>query len=100
MHTRETPESSEDIADAGLLQLREYIRTSLQSLPADSIRQLLQVMDERRRARLSAVAKFLPIADSSVAELQREVVWRLETLPPEDVDAITTVIRRFITRQR
>jgi hypothetical protein len=93
---RKTPDRSADIVDAGLLQHRDYIRSTLQSLSAGLLRELLQAMDDRRNTRRTLKVRTRPGADMSPAEMQREIIWRLETLPSEDAEAIAALVRRLI----
>ena len=97
-NTNGTPEPSADVVDAGVLQHRDYIRTALHSLPAALARQILLAMEERRARRRSASLKSTDLPQMSVAEMQREIAWRLETLPPEDAEAIAELVRRLETR--
>lgn len=98
MRTRETPDSSGEIVDAGLLQQRDYIRTSVQSFPAGFLRELLEAMDDCRHPRRVTPAKPARVAEMSVSEMQREIVWRLQTLPPDDTDTIAAFVRRLLER--
>jgi hypothetical protein len=34
----------------------------------------------------------------SVSEMQREIVWRLQTLPANDADAVAALVRRLLER--
>jgi hypothetical protein len=93
---RETPDLQAGIVDAGLLQHREHIRTALQSLPVRLLRQVLQTLDDRRNARHAVPAKAVRSNGMSAAEMQREIVWRLATLPPEDAEAIAELVQRLM----
>jgi hypothetical protein len=94
--TRERPSSVDAVTNAGLLQLRDYIRNSLQSLPPAGVRQLLQAMNDRRGARVPA--KPAPFAGLTTAEMHREIAWRLETLPGDDAEALAAMVRRLMER--
>ena len=96
VRTRDTPNSSGEIVGARLLHQRDYIRTSVQSFSTGFLRELLQAMDARRRLRSVTPAKPQRVADMSISEMQREIVWRLQTLPPDDTDAIVGVVRRLL----
>lgn len=98
MSTDRTPDPPVDTLDAGvLLADRDYIKVTTQSFPAGLTRQVLQAMDERRRAR--CLVPEAPVAPAmSLAEMQREIGWRLATLPPEDADAIARLVRRLAPR--
>ena len=98
MRTRETPNSSGEIVDAGLLQQRDYIRTSVQSFPAGILRELFQAMDACRHPRFVAPVKSPRIADMGISEMQREIVWRLQTLPPGDTETVAALVRRLLER--
>ena len=98
MRTRETPDSSGEIVGAGLLHQRDYIRTSVQSFPTGFLRELLQAIDECRDTRRVTPARRPSVADMSISEMQREIVWRLQTLPPDDVDTIAALVRRMLER--
>ncbi len=98
MRESEARSSSDNIVDAGLLQHRDYIKSTLQSLPAGLLRQLFQAMEDRRDARCAVPVKSASAADMSAAEMQREVMWRLGTLPPEDAEAIAALVRQFAER--
>jgi hypothetical protein len=98
VRTRETPDPSGEIVDAGLLPQRDYIRTSVQSLPTGFLRELLRAMDDCRHPRRVTPAKPPRAADMSVSEMQREVVWRLQTLPPDDTETISALVRRLLER--
>ena len=98
MRTRETPDSSGEIVDAGLLQQRDYIRTSVQSFPTGFLRELLQAIDDCRDSRRVIPARPRRVTDMSPAEMQREIVWRLQTLPPDDTDTIAALVQRILER--
>jgi hypothetical protein len=97
---RETPDSPAGIVDAGLLQHREYIRNALQSFPVRLLRQVLQTLDDRRGTRRAVPAKVVRSNGMSAAEMQREIVWRLATLPPEDAEAIAELVQRLTERSQ
>jgi hypothetical protein len=96
VRNRETTDSPANIADAGLLQHRDYIRSSLHSIHPGLLRQVLQAMDERRNARRAVPAKLMPSADMGAAEMQREIIWRLDTLPLGDAEAIAALVRQLL----
>lgn len=98
MRTRETPDSPGEIVDAGLLQRRDYIRTSVQSFPAGLLRELFQAMEACRHPRRVASAKPPRIPDMSISEMQREIIWRLQTLPPDDTGTIAALVQRLLER--
>lgn len=98
MRTDERPDPPADVVDAELLQNRDYVRTVIRSFPPSLIRQVLHAMDDRRRARRIAPEKSAALPELSAAELQREVAWRLETLPPKDAAAIAVLTRRLAAR--
>lgn len=87
--------------DAGaLLEDRDYIKVTTQSFPRALIRQVLEAMDDRRRARRVASERPVALPEMSLAEMQREIVWRLGTLPPEDARAIAAFVRRLVPTAR
>ena len=99
MSTDGTPDRPIDTLDAGaLLEHREYIKVTTQSFSAGLIRQLLQAMDERRRNRRLVPEEPAALPEMSLAEMQREIVWRLATLPPEDAETIAALVRRLAPR--
>jgi len=98
VRTRQTPVSPAAAVDARVLQDRDHIRVALQSLPAGSTRQVLQAMDDRRGARRAGHAGSALPQDINLGEMQREIVWRLDTLPPEDAKAIAALVRQLVRR--
>ncbi|HEV2357518.1 MAG TPA: hypothetical protein VGZ23_07910 [bacterium] len=91
------PDPSSEGLDAGALrQDRDYINIATRSLPAGLVRRVLEAMDERRRGRRAAPARGTGLPDMSAAEMQREIAWRLDTLPPEDAAAIARLVRRLV----
>lgn len=99
MSTDGTPDPPVDALDAGaLLADRDYIKVTMQSLPAGVTRQVLQAMDERRRSRRLVPEPPTPLPEMSLTEMQREIGWRLATLSPEDAQAIAALVRRLAPR--
>lgn len=99
MSTSGTSDPPADALDAGaLLEHRDYIKVATQSFPAALLRQVLQAMDERRRPRRLVPDTPAALPEMSVLEMQREIAWRLATLPPEDAQAIAALVRRFAPR--
>lgn len=96
MSTSGRPDPPGDGLDAGgLMADREDIKVSTQSFPAGLTRQVLQAMDERRRTRRLVPETPATLPEMSLAEMQREIAWRLGTLPPEDATAIAALVRRL-----
>lgn len=99
MSTRGTPDPPVEALDAGaLLENRNYIKGATQSFPAALVRQVLQAMDERRRPRRLLPEASAALPEMSVLEMQREIAWRLATLPSEDAQAIAELVRRLAPR--
>ena len=99
MSTDGTPDPPVDTLDAGaLLEHRDYIKVTTQSFPAGLTRQVLQAMDERRRSRCLVPEPPTAPPKMSLTEMQREIGWRLATLPPEDAQAIAALVRRLAPR--
>lgn len=99
MSTNGTPDPPADVLDAGaLLTNRDYIKVTMQSFPAGLTRQVLQAMDEQRRTRRLVPETSVALPQMSLAEMQREILWRLTTLPPEDARAIAALVRRLVPR--
>lgn len=94
-----TPDLPAEGFDAGaLLANRDYIKTATQSFPAALIREVLRAMDERRRRRGAAPEHPRELPEMGLAELQREIAWRLGTLPPDDAQAIAEFVRELAPR--
>ncbi len=94
-----TPDLPAEGFDAGrLLSDRDYIKTTTQSLPAALVRRVLRAMDERRRRRGAAAENPRELPEMSLSEMQREIAWRLGTLPPEDAQAIARFVRELALR--
>jgi hypothetical protein len=86
--------------DAGtVLQYRDYIKAQLPSLSASLSRQVLEMMD-RRRAGRSAARRSTPLPQMTAAEMHREILWRLATLPPGDAREIAGLVHRLRGRGR
>ncbi|HET7263522.1 MAG TPA: hypothetical protein VFL28_02550 [bacterium] len=101
MRTSRTPDPPAEGFDAGrLLADRDYIKATTQSFPAALIRRVLRAMDERRRGRGGAAQNPRDLPEMSLAEMQREIAWRLGTLPPEDARAIARFVRELALRGR
>ncbi len=99
MSTDGTPDPPADTLDAGtLLEHRDYIKVTTQSLPVGLTRQILEAMDERRRSRRLVPERPAALPEMSLVEMHREIVWRLATLPPEDAQAIAALVRRLAPR--
>jgi hypothetical protein len=97
--TNVRPDPPADGLDAGaLLEDRDYIKVTTQSFPAALTRQILQAMDARRRTRRPGPERSVALPEMNLAEMQREIVWRLATLPPEDARAIAAFVRRLAPR--
>lgn len=90
------PDPPVDTLDTGaLLEHRDYINVTTRSFPAGLTRQVLQAMDERRRTRRLVPEAPAALPEMSLAEMQREIAWRLATLPPEDARTIAALVRRL-----
>ena len=101
MRTDGTADPSSGGVDAGaLLEDRDYIKVTTRSFPPALTRQVLQAMDERRRVRRLAPERPGGLPEMSLAEMQREIAWRLGTLPPEDARAIAAFVRRLVPSSR
>ena len=99
MSTDGTPDPPVDTLDAGaLLEHRDFIKVTTQSFPAGLTRQVLHAMDERRRSRRLVPETPPELPQMSLAEMRREIVWRLATLPPDDAEAIAALVRRLAPR--
>ena len=99
MSTDGTPDPPGEALDTGaLLEHRDYVKATTQSFPAGLTRQVLQAMNERRRTRRLVPETLAALPQMSLAEMQREIVWRLATLPPEDAHAIAALVRRLALR--
>ena len=99
MSSNGTPDPPVDVLHAGaLLEDREYIKVTTQSFPAGLTRQVLQAMDERRRTRRLRPEMSVAMSEMSLAEMQRDIAWRLGTLPPDDARAIAALVRRLAPR--
>lgn len=81
-----------------LLRHRDFIKATTRSFPAALIRRVLAAMDERRRKRGMSAEKTGRLPEMSLAELQREITWRLGTLPPDDARAIAELVRKLAAR--
>ena len=81
-----------------LLSARDYIKTTTRSFSAVQIRRVLRAMDERRRQRGPAAPNPRELPEMSPAEMQREITWRLGTLPLEDAQAIAKFVRQLALR--
>lgn len=96
MSTSRTPDLPAEGFDRGaLLRHRSYIKATTRSFPAGLIRRVLAAMDERRRTRRVSPEKAGRLPEMSLAELQREITWRLGTLPPDDARAIAKFVREL-----
>jgi len=94
--TNATPDPPAEGFDTGaLLADRDYIKVTTQAFPVALTRQVLQALNERRRARRWAPEKSAELPEMSLAEMQREIAWRVGTLPPEDARAIAALVRRL-----
>jgi hypothetical protein len=99
VNTNATPDPPAEGVDAGaLLADRDYIKVTTQAFPAALTRQVLQAMNERRRARGLTPERSAELPEMSVAEMQREIAWRVATLPPEDAREIAALVRRLAPR--
>ncbi|HKX19583.1 MAG TPA: hypothetical protein VJT33_16400 [bacterium] len=99
MSTSRTPGPPVEGFDRGaLLRHRNYIKVATRSFPAGLIRRVLAAMDERRRTRRVGPEKAGRLPEMSLAELQREIAWRLGTLPPDDARAIAEFVRELAPR--
>jgi hypothetical protein len=83
----------------GLLERREYIKTTVYLLPRRTKIQILELMDRLRRARWrppkdrrGASPPRLP--EMTAGELVREINWRIGTLPPADAMAVAAYVKR------
>jgi len=88
----------DSVGHGPLLQDRESIRLATLSLSAASLLQVLQLMEERRSARRLMPGSPAALPEMGVAELHREIAWRLEVLPPEDAKAVAVLARRLAPR--
>ena len=94
LSTNATPDPPAEGFDTGaLLADRDYIKVTTQAFPAALTRQVLQALNERRRARRLAPEESTELPEMSVAEMQREIAWRAGTLPPDDARAIAALVR-------
>ena len=94
-----TPDPAAEGFDAGaLLADRDYIKVTTHSFPVALTRQVLQAMNERRRARRLTPEEAAELPEMSLAEMQREIAWRLGTLPAQDAVAIAALVRRLVPR--
>ena len=101
MSTDGTPDPPVDTLDVGALVAdRDYIKVTTQSFPAGLTRQVLQTMDERRRSRRLVPEPSATLPEMSLTEMEREIGWRLATLPPEDAQAIAALVRRLAPRSQ
>lgn len=99
MSTSRTPGLPVEGFDRGaLLRHRNYIKVTTRSFPAGLIRRVLAAMDERRRKRGVRAEEAGRLPEMSLAELQREITWRLATLPPDDARAIAEFVRKLAPR--
>ena len=99
MSTSKTPSLPLEGFDRGaLLRHRDYIKTSTRAFPAALIRRVLAAMDERRRKRGVGAEEGRRRPEMSLAELQREIIWRIATLPPDDARAIAEFVRKLAPR--
>ena len=101
MRTDGTADPPSGGVDAGaLLEDRHYIKVTTQSFPPTLTRQVLEAMDARRRVRRLTPEQPAGLPEMSLAEMQREIAWRLGTLPPEDARAIAALVRRLAPSAR
>lgn len=99
MSSNGTPDPPPETLAAGpLRKARDYINIATRSLPAGPMRRVLDAMDARRRTRRLVPPRHPGLADMSVAEMQREIAWRLDTLPPADAAALARFVRRLVAR--
>jgi hypothetical protein len=88
-----------------LLHNREFIKVATFVLPTPTKRQVLEMMDQLRRSRmtdpsgqpLSDLA--CPLPEMTDSEMVREINWRVGTLPPRDAETLVQYVRR-LTRWR
>lgn len=89
----------------GLLQNREFIKTTTYVLPRRTKLQVLEMMERLRLERTAPAATALPnraaapLPEMTGGELVREINWRIGTLPPEDAEVLARYIRH-LTRWR
>ncbi len=103
---RRHPRPGYRVADIrALLSNREFIKVTTFVLPTPTKRQVLEMMDQLRRARLTDHSG-QPLSDPAVAlpemtdgEMVREINWRIGTLPPHDANILVEYVRR-LTRWR
>ncbi len=87
-----------------LLTNRDYIKTTAYLLPRGAKVRVLNMMEHLRRERrdrglVSAEPPASELPEMTVAELVREINWRIGTLPPHDAEAVARYIRH-LTRWR
>jgi hypothetical protein len=87
-----------------LLTNRDYIKTTAYLLPRGAKVRVLKMMEDLRRERrdrrpASAEPAASELPEMTVAELVREINWRIGTLPPHDAEAVARYIRH-LTRWR
>ena len=99
---RQAGKSTIDIR--ALLTNRDYIKTTAYLLPRGAKVRVLNMMEHLRRARrdrrlVSPETTASELPEMTVAELVREINWRIGTLPPHDAEAVARYIRH-LTRWR
>jgi hypothetical protein len=94
---RQAAKSTIDIR--ALLTNRDYIKTTAYLLPRGAKVRVLNIMEQLRRERRDPRSVSEPPAPAlpqmTVAELVREINWRIGTLPPHDAEAVARYIRRL-----
>lgn len=103
---RRQPRPGYRVADIrALLRNREFIKVTAFVLPTPTKRQVLEMMDQLRQARMTDPSgqplsePIAPLPEMTDSEMVREINWRIGTLPPDDAETLVQYVRR-LTRWR